>query len=166
MVVERVRLLIWMMCLLLTTVHHWSNYLIIPASKTQHQQWLVGLSGVHLHVIPVAMEVRLLLPVATQVLAVIATRIIATAVMTFSVNHFQQQSDIITQSHFGCIKVVEVLASSTPISANRYFRLNCTDETNKSKVLWLFTTFHFHFFVRFYRIILSRTFLHKFRIFS
>jgi hypothetical protein len=59
--------------------------------------------------------------------------------------------------------MAEVLATSTPISTNGYFCLNCNDETNKSKVFWLFTTFQFHVSIRFYIIILFKIFLHKFR---
>ncbi len=93
--------LIWMMCLLLTTMRLPLNCLTMVALKTQHQhRRLTGLLGVRLRVLVVAPLVYYLIPVAICP-PVIAMRTIVIMVLIFLLNRFRQQSVILTQFHFG-----------------------------------------------------------------
>jgi hypothetical protein len=134
-------LFIWMRYLSLTKAHHSLNSSRIQSSKHQHQHWLIRLSSVHLHFRVVASEVGLLLPIS----------------FSATIGH----SYIISFWYY--INGVRPIFCM-PISADEYFSPKCIDEINKSKVLWLFTTFQFQFFVWLHIICLFRTFLHKFLI--
>ncbi len=123
--------IIWMMCLLLITMHRLFNYLTTLASKTQHQLQLAGQHGVHRYVVLASRAQSSVIAAVIPAIAISTT--VALLIMTIWFNHFRQRLVIFTQSHFGINKPGPVLSDCTPLSRAEEFYLSHNGVTGKSK---------------------------------